>query len=131
MTLVYSPHAFREIGVVGGDGFATGPRSRASSSALGGGVTGIFWRASKENPCRRDTPRARSPGESGVFLLPGEDRLAGNERRRIAGRRDELDPGTSTRGECSSRKRIVFFTTAYMKAEPNEPGKRRPSRARG
>src|SRR6185369_1462101 len=35
--------------------------------------------------------------------------------------------GTSTRLECSSRKRITFLTTEYMKAEPNEPGKRRLS----
>ena len=33
--------------------------------------------------------------------------------------------GTSTRLECSSRKRITFLTTEYMKAEPKEPGKRR------
>src|SRR6185503_6390339 len=93
MTLVYSPHAFREIGVVRGDGLGHRAaqqrqvlrRRRGSDSNLGRGV--IF-----EPRLPADVARlvlAFEP-EAALVLLPGEKRLAGEQRRGVAARRDEF-----------------------------------------
>src|SRR5687767_12527474 len=94
MALVYSPHAFREIGVVGGDGL----RDRAAQPVEVFGA----WRR-RPRYLLGDVKRKAGVGadvgrlvhalkaKAALGLLPAEDRFAGDERRRIAARGDELD----------------------------------------
>src|SRR5687768_4247248 len=91
--LVYSPDPFCEIGIVGGH--RLGDRAAEQVEILGTrwrGQSGVP-RVKVEAGLGPDIPglvHAFEP-KAPLVLLPGEERPAGEERRRIAARGDELD----------------------------------------
>src|SRR5512145_3980 len=96
MTLVYSPDALREIGVIGGDGFRHRPAQQGQFFSAGRRRYRDFWRGvERKTRVGADVAllvqalKAKAP----LGLLPGEHGFARDERRRIAGRRDKLDLG--------------------------------------
>src|SRR5688572_8134637 len=92
MALVYSPHSFREIGVIRGHQL----RHR-SAEQLQFVFTG--WRRQRhvrrgieiEARLRPDVEPLMHAFQPKTALPPGEQRLAGEQRFRLAARRDEFD----------------------------------------
>src|SRR5688500_2356333 len=95
MALVYLPHSPGEIGVVRGDRLRY--RSPQEPQVLG-------RRRRRHGDLRRRIEVEAGIGadflafvhaletEAAALLLPGKERLAGEQSRRVAARRDELDP---------------------------------------
>src|SRR5262249_49311148 len=94
MTLVYSPDAFSEIGVVRRHFVRHGAGQQVEVLRAGIGREGCLGRGVVGEPgVGANVTRlvhAFQP-EAALISLPREERLAGEERRRVAGGRDELD----------------------------------------
>ena len=119
---------------------STGPRSSASSASVGSGVArdvaihvegeagrradGLH-RLARDAGCPARSARGRGGSGTRICRSPAPAPCRGGTRRAgdTPGAEMLSTFSTSTRGECSSRNRMVRGVMKYMKAEPKLPGK--------